>query len=119
MTLAAIILLSGLLAAAALPLLGAAPWLFPAGMALAAAAPLFFVTRHVLTSEPGLGEHPLSVSILSGLGCVLTMIGLQRYGSEYQWTAFCSLAALVTWMLWQHATRRRTLKSRSSEEFRT
>ena len=99
MTLAAIILLSGLLAAAALPLLGAAPWLFPAGMALA--------------------EHPLSVSILSGLGCVLTMIGLQRYGSEYQWTAFCSLAALVTWMLWQHATRRRTLKSRSSEEFRT
>lgn len=113
------VLLSGLLAAATLPLLGAAPWLFPAGMALAAVAPLIFIAWHVLTAGPGLSEHPLPVSILSGLGCVLTMIGLQRHGSEYQWTAFCSLAALVTWMLWQRATRLRTLKSRSSEEPRT
>lgn len=74
-------------------------WLFWLGLALAASAPLGFVLlgRH---KQPAHG-HPVMVSVLLGLGCVFTLVGVQRFGDNFQWVTGTTLALLIVWMLYQ------------------
>lgn len=101
-----LVALAALLAGATAALWQGAAWPFVIGPGLAAGAPLFFVALHLRT-ERSLGHHPITVSVLSGLGCVIAMIGIQRFGDEYAWTLYTALASLIVWMLWQRDQRRR------------
>jgi hypothetical protein len=100
-----ILLLTALAAAAVVAGWQSAPWLFTAGLALAAGAPLFFIAHHALVggSRPLL-YHPLGISIAAGLGCVMTLAGQYRFG-RFNWVVGCALLALVAWMLWQRYMR--------------
>lgn len=96
-----------ILAIVLLALLGLAAWLLgqglpmllPAGLGLSAAAPLAFLlwTRN----HPGPRNHPVMVSVFAGFGCVMSMVGVQRFGEQHQWIAGLSLLALATWMVYQ------------------
>lgn len=105
MTIAALIALTALLASAVWSALGPAPWLFPAGLALAALAPLVYIAAHLVAARTELGAHPVLVSITSAVGCVGTMFGVQRFGENEQWTVWAALAALVIWTVWQRRER--------------
>lgn len=104
-SLAALIALTALLASAAWSALGPAPWLFPAGLAVAALAPLIYIGAYLTTARTGLNTHPVLVSITSALGCIGTMFGVQRFGESEQWTVWAALAALIIWALWQRRER--------------
>jgi len=84
---------------------GTRPWLLGAGLALAAGAPLAFMLRHHLagtaTGQSGSRFHPVGTSAASGLGCVIVMAGVYRYGEARQWLLALSVCALVLWMVWQ------------------
>lgn len=79
-----------------------APWLFVAGMGLAAGAPLL---RLSLGSRQ-IRRHPLMISVISGMGCVMIMIGSQRFGHEFEWALYPAASALLLWFLWQRWQRR-------------
>jgi hypothetical protein len=98
--------LAALLAGACVLLWQGAPWLFVAGAALASGAPLVFVLDQ-LRAARSLEGHPLVVSILSGLGCVLVMIASQRFGAGHDWALYLAVAALSIWMIWQRGQRRK------------
>lgn len=83
-----------------------AHWAFVAGTGLAAGAPLAFMIGHLRNRKP-MNEHPLLISILSGLGCVTDMIAIQRFGSDHEWALFASVGALALWTLWQRRERTR------------
>jgi hypothetical protein len=95
------------LATLLLALLGLAAWLatqglppmLPAGLGLSAGAPLAFLlwTR----KHRGPRNHPVLVSVFSGFGCVMSMVGVQRFGEQHQWIAALALLALVAWMIYQ------------------
>lgn len=104
--------LAGLLAGAALLAWQGAPWSLAAGTALAAGAPLTFMLWN-LRSPGRLENHPLGISILSGLGCVAAMIATQRFGDRHEWALYAALAGLIVWMLWQRAQRSRPQSPRS------
>jgi hypothetical protein len=82
-----------------------APVLLPAGLALAAAAPLAFATWHRHRSVRRLDGQPIAVSGLSGLGCVMILVAIQRFGAQWQWVAGAALACLIAWLLWQRRER--------------
>lgn len=92
------------LAGAGLAVFQQADWLFPVGLAAAAGAPLSYMFRHRSFERP-LRHHPITVSGISGLGCVMVMIGSQRFGDDPAWALPSALAALVIWMLWQRGQR--------------
>lgn len=94
-----------LLAGAGLAAWGPAAWPHPAGLAIAAGAPLGFILRHGFRPI-ALHHHPVTISCLSGLGCVVVMTGTQRFGPEPAWTLPAALSALVIWTLWQRRQRR-------------
>lgn len=100
----AIAALAAVLAGAATALAQGAPWQYPTGAALAAAAPLAFILLRHRSGQP-LGGHPVTISVLSGLGCVTVMIARQRFGPGHEWTLWLALAALLVWMLWQRGRR--------------
>ncbi len=106
MTAAALITLAALLASSVWVGLSPAPWLFPLGLALAALAPLLFISIYRARAQTALDAHPILISVASALGCVLTMVGVQRFGEDHQWTVWAALAALVIWMIWQRHQRR-------------
>jgi len=101
----AVLALAAALAGALIAALQGAPWLCWAGLVLAAGPPLAFILRHA-RSDRAIEEHPVAVSIASGLGCVMGMVAVQRFGPDYDWTLLACLAALVVWMLWQRSRRR-------------
>lgn len=82
-----------------------AAWPFVLGTALATAPPLLFLAAH-RRSGARLDHHPIVISILSGLGCVIVMLGEQRFGPDLEWPIFTATASLVVWMLWQRGERR-------------
>lgn len=98
--------LAALLAGPAVAWWQGAPWPYVLGPVLAAGAPLIFVALR-LRSPARLDHHPLVVSILSGLGCVIAMTGVQRFGTAHAWTLYAAAASLAVWMLWQRQARRR------------
>lgn len=77
----------------------AQPWLFWLGLALASGAPLGFL---LLAKHPQpIHGHPVMVSVLLGLGCVLTLVGVQRFGDSLRWVTAATLVPLIGWMLYQ------------------
>lgn len=104
--------LAGLLAGAFFLIWQGAPWAFVAGTALATGAPLVFILGRRRSRER-LNEHPLIVSIVSGLGCVTVMVASQRFGSDHDWSLFVAVTALVIWLLWQRGQRRTSLPPES------
>lgn len=81
------------------------PWLLGLGLGLSAAAPLGFLL--LATRLPHPRRHPVMVSVLTGFGCVMTMIGVQRFGEQHQWVAALALLMLAAWMAWQRWIWRR------------
>lgn len=98
-SLAGAILLTGLLVAGWL-IVTPGPVLPGLGLGLAAAAPLSFMIRHWHVQGTG-KEHPVTISALAGLGCVMIMATVQRFGNQYQWVLLIALAGLAAWMVWQ------------------
>lgn len=76
------------------------PDLVAAGLALTAAAPLFFLLW-VRVRPPSDRHHPVTVSAIMGLGCAMIMIGIQRFGDQYRWLLIVALVALCAWMVYQ------------------
>lgn len=107
----AIPVLGAVLAGATVAGLQGAAWPSWAGAALAAGAPLAFILIRA-GAETALTEHPLIISIGSGLGCVSVMIGQQRFGPDQGWILPGAVAALIVWMLWQRGQRDRATASR-------
>ena len=91
--------LGGIMAFAGLQLVtGNTPLLIAGGLFLSAAAPLGFMFRAPKTETK---QHPVSVSALCGFGCVMVMVGIQRYGDQHQPMLIAALLALITWMVYQ------------------
>lgn len=76
----------------------ATPALIAAGLMVCAGTPLVFLLR---LKKPATKEHPVIVSSLCGLGCVMIMVGVQRYGDEHQPLLAVALLVLIGWMLYQ------------------
>jgi len=74
------------------------PWLAAAGLFLAAAAPLTFFIWLGAARPPRTDAHPLLVSVLSGLGAVIAMVAVYRYGDSWQGFLGGSIVALAGWM---------------------
>jgi len=88
-------------------LTGSRPSMFGLGLGMAAAAPLLYLVHQWLQPEKVL-HHPVLVSVSSGLGCVIVMVGIQRFGEHHQWILVPSLAVLVIWMVYQRWVLRRS-----------
>ena len=74
------------------------PWAAPAGMFLAAAAPLTFFIW-LASARPARTEaHPVIVSVLSGLGAVVSMMAVYRYGDDLQPYLIGGVLALAGWL---------------------
>ncbi|HSH28179.1 MAG TPA: hypothetical protein VK972_10515 [Wenzhouxiangella sp.] len=102
---AAIAILALLLAGAFLPAWQGGHWMATVGAVIAAGTPLAFL----LVSRPRpveLDRHPLSISIVSGLGCVLVMIAETRFGPARGQPLLVAVLALATWLLWRRRQRR-------------
>lgn len=100
-----LVALAALTAGAIAALWQGAAWPFVIGPGLAAGAPLVFVAVRLRTQR-ALDHHPITVSVLSGLGCVIAMVGSLRFGDQHAWTLYTALASLIIWMLWQRDQRR-------------
>ncbi len=77
------------------------------GLGLTAAAPLAYLLYHLLRPET-VTHHPVLISVVSGLGCVMVMVGIQRFGDQHQWILWLGLAALAAWMAYQRYILRRS-----------
>lgn len=97
--------LVGLLGVAFWLALEGRPGLFYGGLALSAAAPLGFLAWSKRIKGPR--RHPVMISVFSGFGCVMTMVGVQRFGEQHQWIALLALGALAGWMIYQRWLWRR------------
>ena len=98
-----IAVLAGLVVTALYGLLLPVPWAAPAGMLLAAIAPLTFFTWLTGARPARTEAHPVIVSVLSGLGAVVTMMAVYRYGDQLQpWLigAVVALAGWLTYVTW-------------------
>ncbi len=102
----AVAALAALLAGAFLPAWQGGHWTATVGAVVAAGAPLAFLLVSALRPVE-LDRHPLSVSILSGLGCVLVMIAETRFGPAWGQPLLVAVLALTTWLLWQRGQRQR------------
>lgn len=95
-----LILLAALVAVALYGITLPMSWSAPAGMLLAAAAPLTFFVW-LLVARPARTEaHPVIVSVLSGLGAVVSMMAVYRYGDELQPWLIGAAAALTGWLVY-------------------
>jgi len=93
-----LMLLAALLAVGLYGLTRPLPWTAPAGMCLAAAAPLTFFIW-LMSARPARTEaHPVIVSVLSGLGAVVSMMAVYRYGNELQPYLIGGVLALAGWL---------------------
>ena len=91
------------------------PHLLWMGLALAGAAPIGFLLLN-RNHRRGSQGHPVMVSVLAGLGCVLTLVGVQRFGDQHQWITAAALAVLVSWMLYQRHYLRKPSPSASTTQ---
>jgi hypothetical protein len=90
---------AGLIVAAGYFLLQPVPPMGPAGMLLAAAAPLAYLLW-VLTTKPAQTQaHPVMISVISGFGVVMTMVNVQRFGDDHQAFVLGAVTALATWLV--------------------
>lgn len=101
MTIPAAAILIALTLAGLAAVAGPAPLLPGLGLAVSAAAPAFFIIWTALTRHNGTRHHPVLVSVISGFGCVMTLVGVYRFGDQYQWLLILALAAICIWMVWQ------------------
>ncbi len=85
------------------------PALLGFGLGLSAAAPLVFLLHQKVRPSPD-RYHPVLVSVLSGFGCVMAMVGVHRFGDQHQWILGLALAALAGWMIYQRWFWRRLEK---------
>lgn len=76
------------------------PWLAPAGMLLAAIAPLTFFGWLMLARPARTEAHPVIVSVLSGLGAVLAAMTVYRYGQAHQPYLVGAVLALAGWLVY-------------------
>ena len=91
--------LGGIAAFAGAQLLtGNTPAMMAGGLFLCAAAPLGFILRSPNTKSR---QHPVVISALCGFGCVMVMVGIQRYGNHHQPMLVAALLALIVWMVYQ------------------
>ncbi|MFP4276108.1 MAG: hypothetical protein ACLFQ2_01665 [Wenzhouxiangella sp.] len=84
------------------------PGMIPAGLLLAAGAPLAFLLRPPRRPRR---QHPVMISVLSGLGCAVIMVGIQRHGDQYQWALVTALMVLIGWVLYQRQVWRSSAAS--------
>lgn len=75
-----------------------APLIIYGGLLLVATAPLGFVLRPPATDSR---QHPVVISALCGLGCVMVMVGIQRYGDHHQPVLVAALLVLLGWVIYQ------------------
>jgi len=90
--------LAALVVTALYGLLLPVPWTAPAGMLLAAVAPLTFFTWLAGARPARTEAHPVIVSVLSGLGAVVAMMAVYRYGDDLQPWLIGAVAALAGWL---------------------
>ncbi len=95
-----LVTLTILLIAGLVGLTGPAPWLAPFGTALAAAAPLVFFAWLAIAKPPRTNAHPVLVSVVSGLGVVLAMVSVWRFGEIWQAWLVGALVAVAGWMIY-------------------
>lgn len=74
------------------------PLTAPAGLLLAAASPLTFLCWLALGRPARTEAHPVIVSVLSGLGAVLAMMAVYRFGDDHQPFLAGSTLALAGWL---------------------
>jgi len=74
------------------------PWAAPAGMFLAAVAPLTFFIWLASARPARTEDHPVIVSVLSGLGAVVSMMAVYRYGDDLQPYLIGGVVALAGWL---------------------
>lgn len=72
----------------------------PAGLLLAAGAPLGFFVWLMLARPARTDAHPVLVSVLSGLGAVITMGAEYRFGPASMPWLIGATAALVGWLIY-------------------
>ena len=75
----------------------ATPALIAGGLMLCAAAPLGLL---LCAHQPAPGYIVVVVSALIGLGCVTVMIGIQRFGDQYQPLLIIAVLTLIGWTLY-------------------
>lgn len=93
-----LLLLAALVVAGLYGMTRPVPWTAPAGMFLAAAVPMTFFIW-LASARPARTEaHPVIVSVLSGLGAVVSMMAVYRYGNELQPYLMGGVAALAGWL---------------------
>jgi hypothetical protein len=91
--------LAGMAAFAIVQILKAeTPLMISIGLLLCALAPMTFVLFPPRTDQK---QHPVIISALIGLGCVMIMIGIQRFGASHQPMLGLAVAVLVIWMIFQ------------------
>lgn len=76
------------------------PPLPAAGVIVTAIAPLVFFLRLRIAASPP-RTHPVLTSAAIGLGCVMIMIGIQRFGEQHAWLLQLGLASLIGWVIYQ------------------
>ena len=74
------------------------PLTAPAGLLLSAMAPLTFFTWLAGARPARTEAHPVIVSVLSGLGAVVTMMAVYRYGDQLQPWLIGAVVALAGWL---------------------
>jgi hypothetical protein len=96
------LLLIGLLAVAVVAGLhivqGSTPLLISGGLMLCAVAPMgFLLYPHKAKAK----QHPVLISALIALGCVMMMAGIQRFGDHHEPLLWLTVAVLLAWMVFQ------------------
>lgn len=99
--LAFLLLLLALLGVAAAQLVDPAGAALPGlGLLVVVLAPLGFLIRIRLSPSRD-KRHPVVISALIGLGCAMIMVGIQRFGDQYNGLLALALLTLICWMLYQ------------------
>lgn len=71
------------------------------GSLLSAAAPLAFVLlRGIWHDRLPPEAHPVLISAMSGLGAVMAMVAVHRFGDQYEVFVAASALALISWLAW-------------------
>ncbi len=71
------------------------------GMILAAAPPLaYLVANGTGPRHPEAPRHPVGISVLSGLGCVLAMVAVYRFGDDFRYGVMACLVAISLWLVY-------------------
>ena len=77
---------------------GQTPLLISGGLLLCALAPMAFL---LYPPKAQSRQHPVLISALIGLGCVMMMAGIQRFGDDHKPLLGLAVAVLLAWMFFQ------------------